>query len=98
MKTQIEFTRVNADKYGNPRFVCHFLNLVNEQDEEKAKHFERIVTPYRSYISHLYDLAVAKARKINGSRYRAKNYGGGIVFTNHSPEEIEKKIFNILNN
>lgn len=26
---EIEFTRVKNDVYGNPRVVCHFLNLAN---------------------------------------------------------------------
>lgn len=30
MKTQIEFTRVNNDVNGNPRYVCHFLNLLKD--------------------------------------------------------------------
>jgi len=26
-KNKIEFTRINNDINGNPRYVCHFLNL-----------------------------------------------------------------------
>ena len=32
----IEFTRVNSDINGNPRYVCHFLNLI--KDDEKASY------------------------------------------------------------
>jgi hypothetical protein len=96
MKNQIEFTRVDCDSCANSRFVCHFFNFINEKDEEKAKELEKI-NPSRSYISRLYDIAVSKARTINGSKYRAKHYGGGIVFTTPNPEEIEKKIIDLKN-
>lgn len=45
MKTSIDFTRINNDVNGNPRYVCHYLNLLrsNEQGYEtalkNAKHF-----------------------------------------------------------
>lgn len=26
----VEFTRVNSDSFGNPRYVCHFLNLSDD--------------------------------------------------------------------
>ena len=32
----IEFTRVNSDINGNPRYVCHFLNFI--KDDEKASY------------------------------------------------------------
>lgn len=30
MKNTIEFTRIDNDTNGNPRYVCHFLNLLKE--------------------------------------------------------------------
>jgi hypothetical protein len=30
MKTGIEFTRANNDTNGNPRYICHFTNLLKE--------------------------------------------------------------------
>lgn len=32
-ETKINFTRVNGDVYGNPRYVCHFLNLSENYNE-----------------------------------------------------------------
>lgn len=29
----VDFKRVNSDVYGNPRYVCHFLNFANDYDE-----------------------------------------------------------------
>lgn len=36
MKT-IDFTRINNDLNGNPRVVCHFFNLLT--DDEVQKHW-----------------------------------------------------------
>lgn len=33
MKTQIDFTRINNDVNGNPRYVCHYLNLADTYEE-----------------------------------------------------------------
>jgi hypothetical protein len=37
--TKIELTRVNNDVFGNPRYVCHFLNIDNDYEVaiQKAK-------------------------------------------------------------
>lgn len=32
MSTLIDFTRVNNDTNGNPRFVCHFLNFITSEE------------------------------------------------------------------
>lgn len=32
MKTSIEFTRVNNDVNGNPRYVCHYLNIADNYE------------------------------------------------------------------
>jgi hypothetical protein len=91
MKTEIQFTRVNCDKYANSRFVCHFTELVNEQEQKEA------LKEGIHYISTLYSIAVNKARKIGGSKYKGKEYGGGIVFTTPNPQDIEEKIKKIKN-
>ena len=33
METKINFTRVNNDVNGNPRYVCHFLNVADNYNE-----------------------------------------------------------------
>lgn len=30
---KITFTRINSDTNGNPRYVCHFLNLADKYDD-----------------------------------------------------------------
>lgn len=88
MNTQIEFTRVNNDVNGNPRYVCHFLELVNDKDREQAQGID--------YISDLYRIAINRAHKIGGAKYRAKSYGGGIVFQSYNIQDTEKAIFELL--
>lgn len=33
MNTLIDFTRVNNDTNGNPRYVCHFLNFITTEEK-----------------------------------------------------------------
>lgn len=63
-----DFVRVKNDTYGNPRYVCHFLNLD--------------VYGYKSdfSISDRYGMAVNLSKKLGGRRFHNKQYGGGIVF------------------
>lgn len=36
-QTSIQFTRINNDVNGNPRFVCHFLNIADTYEKALAK-------------------------------------------------------------
>ena len=69
----ITFTRIKNDTNGNPRYVCHFLNL-NTREELDAV----------GGISSKYQLACKRANKIGGKKYHTKVYGGGIVFQSYS--------------
>jgi hypothetical protein len=91
MKTSIDFTRINNDVNGNPRYVCHFLSLLStkEQDEISSK-----ARPFQS-INDMYREAVNKARTIGGRKYTAKNYGGGIVFQSYNIADLEKSILEL---
>lgn len=66
----ISFTRVKSDINGNPRYVCHFLNLLTEKEKRV----------YVGPIGGQYRLAVKKANTIGGRKFNNKQYGGGIVF------------------
>ena len=81
---KIEFTRVNNDINGNPRYVCHFLNLL--KDHEKF-----------GTISQDYKIAVKRANKIGGRKFSNKQYGGGIVFQSYNIAETERRIIELLN-
>ena len=76
----IEFTRVNNDFYGNPRYVTHFFSLLNEDEQT---------------ISN-YNLAVKRANKLGGKKYRGKDFGGGIVFQSYSLDDLRKRISETL--
>ena len=79
MKT-IEFTRVNNDFCGNPRFVTHFYSFLNEDEQT---------------ISN-YNLAVKRANKLGGKKYRGSDFGGGIVFQSYDPSYLIKRINEML--
>jgi hypothetical protein len=85
-QNKIEFTRINNDVNGNPRYVCHFYALINENDRHCTEGWGINQT------SVLYDIAVKRANKIGGRKYHNKQYGGGIVFQSYSLPELEKAI------
>jgi hypothetical protein len=82
-KLSIEFTKVNRDTNGNPRYVCHFLNLLTEKDKELND------------VNALYHIALNNARKIGGRKFHNKQYGGGIVFQSYNIKDTEKAILDI---
>lgn len=83
MKT-IEFTRINNDVNGNPRYVCHFLNLLTEEENKRLD------------ISERYAYAIKKAKKIGGKKYHTKNFGGGIAFQSYNISKTENDIKSLL--
>lgn len=92
---QIQFTRVNRDTNGNPRYVCHFLNFINARDEQQLKQdFAASLAQGSSRLTGLkYDLALERARKLGGRKFHNKQYGGGIVFQMYEsqiPEMTER--------
>jgi hypothetical protein len=80
--TPDHFTRVNSDYYGNPRYVCHFTHFITDNDNGGA--LEK------------YAIACKRANKIGGAKYRAKNYGGGVVFQSYSLQDTCKAINELM--
>ena len=76
MKKKITFKRVKNDVNGNPRYVCHFLDMDVHGSQSGLS------------LSERYEIAVKLANKIGGRRYHVKNYGGGLVFQSYSLEEL----------
>lgn len=96
----IEFTRVNNDVNGNPRYVCHFMSLLNANERGYAYEGEEIDSnkPVLSLdVSGKYALALKKAKKIGGRKFHNKQYGGGIVFQSYNIGETEKHILELVN-
>ena len=98
----IEFTRVNNDVNGNPRYVCHFLALLGEAGEIEAKRrcaSYGLTKDYKngSLVNFQYEVALENARKIGGRKFHNKQYGGGIVFQSYSIADTERSIHELLN-
>lgn len=60
-RNKIQFTRINNDSNGNPRYVVHFLSLVT-RDEMDNFH----ATSGLRAVSDAYDFAVKRSHKIGG--------------------------------
>jgi hypothetical protein len=87
MTNRIDFKKVNNDINGNPRYVCHFFNLINDKESKGLNVLEK------------YSLALMKAKKLGGKKYDNKQYGGGIVFGSvYNVNDLEKKIISLLTN
>lgn len=97
MKNQIELTRANNDINGNPRYVCHFYNLLNENDTKEAKELSKTCRPFKFFVDYEYEIALKKAKEIGGRKYNNKQYGGGIVFQSYNVDNLRKLILEIQN-
>ncbi len=76
-----DFTRVNSDANGNPRFVIHFLDC--EPDAWKN---------YDMTLSERYTRVCKLMNKIGGRKFHNKQYGGGIVFQSYNLDDTMKHI------
>jgi hypothetical protein len=85
----MQFTRINNDVNGNPRYVTHFLNIPINKFEGLAINTSVLT------ISEKYALACKKANKIGGRKYHTKTFGGGIVFQSYNLENLIESINNI---
>ena len=80
----IEFTRINNDTNGNPRYVCHFLNFITDKD--------RRVWNGVPEVSDRYALALSRSRQFGGRKFHNKQYGGGIVFQSYNIDDLSERI------
>ena len=70
--SDITLTRLPGyDVNGNPRYVCHYANLLTWNEIANLPQSEK------------YPRAVTRSHKIGGRKYHNKRYGGGIVFTDY---------------
>jgi len=81
----IEFTRINNDSNGNPRYVCHFLAFISDSDKFTD-------------IDSRYALSLSRAKKLGGRKFHNKQYGGGIVFQSYNIEETGRRIEEMMKN
>lgn len=81
---EINWTAVKNDMFGGPRFVCHFLELITDEEANLS-------------VPEKYAIACARAVKLGGRKYSGRDYGGGIVFRTYNVKETEKKIKEAMN-
>lgn len=84
-ENKIDFTRINNDTNGNPRYVCHFLTFQTKDEMLGIEPFS-------------YELALKRARKLGGRKFHNKQYGGGIVFQSYNIADTEKEIKELVAN
>jgi hypothetical protein len=82
VETNFNWTRVNNDVNGNPRFVVHFLSIMPKKFDDGD-------------IQTMYDRTVKWANKLGGRKFHNRQYGGGIVFQSYSLPETEKYILQL---
>jgi hypothetical protein len=80
----IRLTRVNNDVNGNPRYVLHFLEILNKEEEA--------FLPF----SKKYDYALKKAKIIGGRKFNNLQYGGGIVFQSYNTDNLKENIIDVM--
>lgn len=85
-QTAIDWTRVNNDVNGNPRYVCHFSNLLPEYIRNGG-----------DGVDVKYKRALKLAKAIGGRKFHNKQYGGGIAFISANIFATEKRIQELLN-
>lgn len=82
-----QFTRINNDVNGNPRYVIHFVHFIPNS-----------YTPEGVYIplDQQYKRALFLAKKIGGRKFHNKQYGGGIVFQSYNIQATADRINELL--
>lgn len=96
-ETKIEWKRIDNDVNGNPRYVCHYSELLTEQDKIDLPLTVSPVYKVTDNISARYSIALKRANEIGGKRFHNKQYGGGIVFQSHNIIQTENQIKELLN-
>lgn len=95
-KQGIEFTRINNDVNGNPRYVCHYSNLITDDEIEQS--YERSdILRGTTFVDIQYGVALSRAKKIGGRKFHNKQYGGGIVFQSYNLDDTAKQIVELKN-
>ena len=84
--------KVDHDSNGNPRWVVHFLDLLTQEEKEEARKEADSRAQITFGTEVMMQKALAKARRASGLKYRAKWFGGGIVFQSYNLAEDLKHV------
>lgn len=79
--TKLDWTKVNHDVNGNPRYVVHFLDIMPMRIRKMKD------------INNRYDATIKFANKLGGKKFHNKQYGGGIVFQSYNLNFTERFIY-----
>ena len=74
----VDFYSVNNDVNGNPRYVVDFTHFINSD--------------YTASLDTRFNMALTNAKKVGGSKYRGKDFGGGIVLQSYNKATTELNI------
>lgn len=83
--TTLDFTRVNSDVNGNPRYVVHFLECEPKTWKD-----------YPVDLTNRYSRVCTLMNRIGGRKFHNKQYGGGIVFQSYSIDDTERHILRVI--
>ena len=83
------WTKINHDVNGNPRYVCHFLELI-------PKWYKNPKVFTSTTLDEKYEIALKIGRQLGGKKFHNKQYGGGIVFQSYNINSLEEQIKELL--
>lgn len=90
------FTRINNDINGNPRYVIHYSECVSDKDflelHGVTPSEQKELNAHMRKTEYAYGVAVVKMNKLGGRKYNTKNYGGGIVFQSYNLQSLCDRI------
>ena len=95
LPAKIEFDRITNDINGNPRYVCHYSDLLSKQDNESLPTNVTPIFKVNDALEARYKLALKKAKQLGGKKYDTKSFGGCIVFQSYNIVDLEKSIINL---
>jgi hypothetical protein len=93
---RIDFKRINNDVNGNPRYVCHYSELLTDKDKEELPLTVSPTYKVNVNLSARYERALKRAKEIGGRKFHNKQYGGGIVFQSYNIKDTENQINDLL--
>lgn len=78
----VELIKINRDKNGNPRYICHFTDVLSD------------VELFNANLKNLanYKIALKKAKAIGGKRYDTKKHPFCIVFQSYNKTSLANDI------
>jgi hypothetical protein len=97
MKTanKIDLKRISWDINGNPRYICHYTDLLSEADKASNPLVSGIIANTIDSFNNRYKIALKKSRELGGKKYDTKKYNGYIVFQSHNVDELEQQIIEL---